>query len=990
MVGGLSLAIGPSVVLAAAGEPSVQSELQEVVVTGIRASLSKSLDLKKDAAVVLDSINATELGRFPDADVADSLQHLPGITITRTTGGEGQQVTVRGLGPQYNIITLNNRILATDDDGRNLAFDVLPSEVISGADVLKSPQASALEGSIGGTVNLRAASPFDNRGVHAGAHAEGNYNSFSKLHGQKFSAFFSDTVADDTVGFLLGLVHSDNKTRTDSLNNNNQNNYGPTTYPFDGTGNAIPLISTPCCIAFGSVFDQKKRDAVSGSVEWRPTSNFKVVADGLYTRLRDPQLGYNQSYYFPLYPPPVTDQNGNPLWTNPTIDHGVVTGVTAHNFQPEVVNNSTYRNVDTKLFGLKATWEVSSQLTLDFDAYHSSADRPEGGLDTYLTAGLVSNTPNAVDTIVFNDQPNSLPSINVLIPPSQLGLSACPGNSGSTTNPGSCSYTALLNSGFLNDNKYWSTHYDVLNGFSVKDQINSGQVSGTLKLDWGSLRQIQFGLVESHRSKSRTDINNNWTNGASEYGSLYTTAGAPVQPNPYSFGSQGFNVLSFQTLPNFMQGAGGSYPGVLPVLDLGTLLSFLKSLDGKPNPAFCSALPCSGAGLLNYAALAPQPDPVNSYHITEKTTSFYLQGDFSGDLWSANVGVRVVHTATTANYSQSVPLSIYTPDQSVTLSPTLYVIPAPVQPASSGASYTLALPSLNASYWLLPHELQLRIGLAETVSRPNLNQLAPNETNQAVGGRPVLTYTGSVGLKPITAYQADLSLEWYYHPRAAVTLAVFDKQVHHDIYTGVTNNVNLGTLEYFGGPPGTAGAPPPKNFLWQIYAPANGSKSNYLGVELTWQHLLENGLGAHFQVTHTKSTGYDQYGTNTGAVNAAPPTTVSIGLIYEKGPISTSINWDYTSSFTSVNSQATEIPNWPVITDSFQWLTASAHYKFGKGFEGYVEGRNLTNAIIRSYLNNNPLLVWANGQNTGQSTSGVGFGYTAFGRSYVAGLAYRF
>ena len=97
--------------------PAAQGpELEEIVVTGMRASLEKSLDIKKNATVVLDSINSDELGRFPDADVADSLEHLPGITISRTTGGEGQKVSVRGFGPQYNIVTLNNRILATDDD----------------------------------------------------------------------------------------------------------------------------------------------------------------------------------------------------------------------------------------------------------------------------------------------------------------------------------------------------------------------------------------------------------------------------------------------------------------------------------------------------------------------------------------------------------------------------------------------------------------------------------------------------------------------------------------------------------------------------------------------------------------------------------------------------------------------------------------------------------------------------------------------------------
>src|SRR5215472_11003066 len=116
---------------------SRKEELQEVVVYGMKANLEKSLDLKKLAPVVMDSINSTERGRFPDADVADSLAHLPGITIERTTGGEGQKITVRGLTSEYNIVTLNNRILASDDDGRDLAFDVLPAELITGADVLK-------------------------------------------------------------------------------------------------------------------------------------------------------------------------------------------------------------------------------------------------------------------------------------------------------------------------------------------------------------------------------------------------------------------------------------------------------------------------------------------------------------------------------------------------------------------------------------------------------------------------------------------------------------------------------------------------------------------------------------------------------------------------------------------------------------------------------------------------------------------------------------
>src|SRR5579862_4890147 len=141
----------PEAAAPAAPAPTTDSQepLQEIVVTGMKASLEKSLDDKKNSAIIQDSIDSEELGRFPDADVADSLQHLPGITITRTTGGDGEKVSVRGFGPQYNIVTLNGRLLATDDDSRDIAFDVLPSEVISAADVLKSTEASAMEGSIG-------------------------------------------------------------------------------------------------------------------------------------------------------------------------------------------------------------------------------------------------------------------------------------------------------------------------------------------------------------------------------------------------------------------------------------------------------------------------------------------------------------------------------------------------------------------------------------------------------------------------------------------------------------------------------------------------------------------------------------------------------------------------------------------------------------------------------------------------------------------------
>ena len=173
------------------------TELQEVVVTGTRAALIQSLDRKHDANIVMDSIVAEDLGRFPDDNVADSLSHITGITIQRTRGGEGQFVNVRGLGPEFSIVTLNSRILATDGDGREFAFDVLPSEVISGADVYKSASAVNMEGSIGGAINLTSARPLDTRGTRASLSVEGDYNDLSEKKGYKASGVFSKTFAED-------------------------------------------------------------------------------------------------------------------------------------------------------------------------------------------------------------------------------------------------------------------------------------------------------------------------------------------------------------------------------------------------------------------------------------------------------------------------------------------------------------------------------------------------------------------------------------------------------------------------------------------------------------------------------------------------------------------------------------------------------------------------------------------------------------------------
>src|SRR4029077_590695 len=123
------------------------------------------------------------------------------------------------------------------------------------------------------------------------------------------------------------------------------------------------------------------------------------------------------------------------------------------------------------------------------------------------------------------------------------------------------------------------------------------------------------------------------------------------------------------------------------------------------------------------------------------------------------------------------------------------------QALGAAGSYTLALPSANLAYWVVPNRLQARLALAETMSRPNLSELAPTSSNNAINGDPELFYNGTAGLKPVKATQADLSLEWYYAPHSAFTAAMFAKKIRNDIYQAVLTGVDLGTLKYNNGPP---------------------------------------------------------------------------------------------------------------------------------------------------------------------------------------------
>ena len=202
--------------------PSFAQEAEgvEVIeVRGFKNSLKESMLNKKAADVVSDGISAEDLGKFPDQNVAESLQRITGVAIDRS-GGEGQFITVRGFGPQFNTVLVNGRQIATENQGREFSFDTLPAELISGADVYKSPVASMQEGGIGATVNVTTAKPFDFEGFAGAASAKGMYEELSEEITPQVSGLLTNRFLDDRLGLLFAASYQERKAQNNTLQSN--------------------------------------------------------------------------------------------------------------------------------------------------------------------------------------------------------------------------------------------------------------------------------------------------------------------------------------------------------------------------------------------------------------------------------------------------------------------------------------------------------------------------------------------------------------------------------------------------------------------------------------------------------------------------------------------------------------------------------------------------------------------------------------------------
>lgn len=387
-------AVGLVAPMAMAQESGDNVEVIEV--RGIVSSLKRAMSDKKESAIVSDGIAAEDLGKFPDLNVAESLQRITGVSIDRS-GGEGQQVTVRGLGPQFNQVLVNGRQLATDSLGREFNFDVLAADQITGANVYKSASASHQEGGIGATIGVSTARPFDYDGFRASFSAKGVYETLSEETSPAISGLVSSTFGDGKFGILAAVSHTE---RDVQINRIETAGWRPgqtisnTTTAADGTRTTNVLASNVYIPRnWDQIVDTQERTRTNASLvlQFAPTEEVTITLDGYVSKFEVDSVVTDLASWFE---PDRVGQVQVDAATNTAVFFTQEQGISGGSGDPAsdfVSHTRNSRDVSNDGFGINVEWAISDSLTANFDVSTSSAENDRAGRDRFNVIGIRNN-----------------------------------------------------------------------------------------------------------------------------------------------------------------------------------------------------------------------------------------------------------------------------------------------------------------------------------------------------------------------------------------------------------------------------------------------------------------------------------------------------------------------------------------------------------------------------------------------------------------------
>mgnify|MGYP003644701922 FL=1 len=345
------LAVSVSTPLMAAEKSLVEQvndEIEIIEVRGIKGSLVRSMNVKREMSGVVDAISAEEMGKFPDTNLAESLQRITGVSVSRSNG-EGSQITVRGFGPDFNLITLNGRQMPGTGNSRSYSLENLSSDGVSALEVYKTARAENPSGGLGATVNIVTVKPLNSPGEKYSMSAKGIYDE-SNVEGDDFtpelSALYSNTFADETFGLAFSFSHQQRDFQQQSANIQGWQ------YQTDAQ---LPSLDAE------NIIDNRSADAAAGAFFPRDM-NYGIA------NVERERTNANVTFQ---YAPLELDENGTVLYADLSGNDGSYTA------------NRDTTQVDEKSLGFNVEWQANDELSLSFD-YHSSESKTDNGKDQGL------------------------------------------------------------------------------------------------------------------------------------------------------------------------------------------------------------------------------------------------------------------------------------------------------------------------------------------------------------------------------------------------------------------------------------------------------------------------------------------------------------------------------------------------------------------------------------------------------------------------------
>jgi TonB-dependent receptor len=987
-------AVGPA---APAAEDAPPANPDDVVVTGFRQSLQKAQKRKRDADTVVDVITAEDIGALPDRSVAESLQRVPGVNISRFEqrndpdrfSVEGSGVIIRGL--PFVRSELNGRDIFSANGGRELSFNDVSAELLGRVEVFKNTTADMIDGGISGTVNLVTRKPLENRGLHVAGALEVNYGDMAKKWSPGFSLLGSNTWdgGAGTFGLQLAYSQSNLKTKTDasqitdpcyraaSLDGpclrirpvgsggiSGGFNFDPDNFPPAGS------VIVPKGAGVRTTDLDRDRKAYSAVGQWQ--SNDRRMRLTLEFLRAETKAKLSEHAILAL----VNDDNLFPIpadtwqFDGDVFESGTLTQA-GFGIPTELLRFQRKDRAMTQDISAKFEYSPTDRLRLNFEGQKIKSNRFENG--------LISAMQTYTDVAIDNS--GNTPLVQFLQPTTTSSPSAY------FNDPTKTFYWFLLDNRVHNEGGLKSLRGDA-----------EYEVSDT-----GFFKKARFGARWGDRDRVTRNANfSNWGN----LGAPWTGRNGNWNcDDAQAFGCGGAYVSDFPSYSQIQNPFGDDFQrGSVPV-PIGDGSAFFFGGDDMVAD-YLSGLTQEQANTLTAFSLTPNAwrqiadrqglvdglpwTPGEISDVGEKTKAAYIRVDFGRDFGTmkldGNIGVRYVDTVIKSGGQISYPIGtdFDTNNDGVVTQAEVAADCATVQPGQTAPGYCSLSPARQAEFasvftgevvnddadikfhdWLpsfnakldVGHGLLFRVAVSKGISRPDLNAFATggaifdNSGNLQSSGTletgPLFQiFTGNRLLRPVRSWNYDLSAEWYFSNVGSLTLALFRKDLRSIVNSG--QNVRS-----FTSPSGVTTDV-------AVNGPVNADEGKIKGFELAYQQTYDflpgllSGFGTQFTYTYVDSkVGNSTLGAEQSPFASDLPLagvskhTINAVAFYEKGPLSARVAYNWRSKYLQTPRDVI-FPFSPIYGESTGQLDASVFYSINSKVKIGVQGVNLLDEVTRT------------------------------------------